>query len=201
MTLIFWSPDINWALGFPGTEVKIQKKKIRGPVLFSHKGFTGPAILKASLYWEAGLAVSINWLPDINLREEFERLPSQTQPALYLKKLLPARMVDFFLDNYKIDPKKTLNEISKKSLNKLIDGLQHFQFIPTSSAGYDRAEVTKGGVNTKEIDSKSMESKLVPRLYFIGEVLDVTGQLGGFNFQWAWASANAAATHLKSDSH
>jgi len=182
-------------------EVKINSKKITGPVLFSHRGVTGPAILKASLYWSPGDSVMINWLPQIDLREKLKQTPANSTLETILHKKLPSRMIDFFLDKNGIDKKSTLNQVSRKKINKLIDELNYFRFIPTGNGGYDRAEVTKGGVNTKEICPKSMQSKFVKNLYFIGEVLDVTGQLGGFNFQWAWASAYAAANHVASDYH
>ncbi|MFZ8932545.1 MAG: NAD(P)/FAD-dependent oxidoreductase [Bacteriovoracaceae bacterium] len=180
-------------------EVKIKSKKISGPVLFSHRGLTGPAILKASLYWSPGQNLMINWLPQLDLREELNRVPTHSTLENLLRKKLPARMVDFFLDRNGIEKNTPLNQVARKKLNKLVDDLNYFRFGPTKNGGYDRAEVTRGGVNTKEVCPNSMQSKLVKNLYFIGEVLDVTGQLGGFNFQWAWASAYAASNHIKTD--
>ncbi|MBP9674392.1 MAG: aminoacetone oxidase family FAD-binding enzyme [Bacteriovoracaceae bacterium] len=142
-------------------------------ILITHKGLSGPAILKASLYWEHSTPVIINWLPTLT------KAPANMN---VIKELLPKRLFDFFHEKYG---------------EHLYEKLTHFSLLPSGTEGFRKAEVTKGGVDTAHVSSKTMESKLRSGLFFIGEVIDVTGQLGGYNFQWAWASAHAAAEVLR----
>ncbi|MBB5022890.1 NAD(P)/FAD-dependent oxidoreductase [Desulfurispira natronophila] len=161
----------------------------RENVLFTHRGLSGPAILQISNYWQPGKAIIIDWLPAISLDavigEAKEQQPRQ-QVKTVLTHLLPNRVVTALL------PAEILNvqlaQVSKKQSDWLVRQLHHWQVVPSGTEGYRTAEVTCGGVDCDEISSKTMESKTVPGLYFTGEVLDVTGWLGGYNLQWAWSS-------------
>ena len=158
-------------------------------LLFTHKGISGPAVLQISSYWRPGNKLIITCLPDINLHEELMQkqteLPSK-QLNNILQQFFPARMIDGFCKH--LDIQKPIQNFKQEQLKQVADLFQNWQFIPSGTEGYKKAEVTLGGIDTDEISSKTFEAKKVKSLYFIGEVLDVTGQLGGFNFQWAWAS-------------
>ncbi len=161
----------------------------RENILFTHRGLSGPAILQVSSYWQAGEAVHINLLPDLNLLSELQNL-RQDHPKQQLKTAmatwLPKRLVPAVLEEPLAS--KTLHELSNKQLEQ-VAGLFHDWVIrPNGTEGYRTAEVTVGGVDCDELSSKTMESLKIPGLYFIGEVVDVTGWLGGYNFQWAWSS-------------
>ena len=158
-------------------------------ILFTHRGLSGPAILQISSYWKPGEAIKINLLPNKNV---VERLKSRqkNQPNLKLKtvltEILPKRLVSVLFDDEVIN--KTLQELSQASINEVAKHCQQWQIKPNGTEGYRTAEVTLGGVDCNELSSKTMESSKVAGLYFIGEVIDVTGWLGGYNFQWAWSS-------------
>lgn len=166
-------------------------------VLFTHKGLSGPAILKASLFWNHGDAIEINWLPQKSIEDILLKANYNQQVDTQLKKYLPNRFVSWFFERVGIDCKTTIAQLSKDMRSKIVQQLHHMSLIPTGTEGFKKAEVTRGGIATDKISSKTMESQLQPGLYFIGEVLDVTGQLGGHNFQWCWASAFAAGQNLK----
>lgn len=172
----------------------IGAKTFRENILFTHKGLTGPAILQISSYWTKGDILTLNLLPDIDL---FEFLKSYDNKKKHLKnilkELLPERFVDLWSEKY--DLEQRLAEYSYEKLQQIVNDLQQWQLKPNNTEGYKKAEVTVGGVDTDELSSKTMESKKHPGLYFIGEVVDVTGWLGGYNFQWAWASGYAAGQH------
>ncbi len=175
-------------------KVQVNKFKIEEEVLFTHKGLSGPSILKVSLYSENGSMIRVNWLPSIKL---FEALTDENiMIHKYLNKYFPKKFTELILNKLNIDKREQINSISKKQLKALSEYIHNFKFQNKGTFGYQRAEVTVGGVDTDTISSKTMESKLIPGLYFIGEVLDVTGQLGGHNFQWAWSSAYAVARVL-----
>ncbi|MCP3690044.1 MAG: NAD(P)/FAD-dependent oxidoreductase [Gammaproteobacteria bacterium] len=165
-------------------------------LLFSHRGLSGPAVLQISSYWREGEKVTINLLPDI---EAIDLLLSKknSQPKILLRsllgKLLPKNLV-LELETlwWPGISEKPLAEINDQQLSQLAAKLNAWQLKPAGTEGYRTAEVTLGGIDTNELSSKTMMSNRVDGLYFIGEVVDVTGQLGGFNFQWAWSSAHAA---------
>jgi len=168
-------------------------KSFTEAMLFTHRGLSGPAILQISSYWNPGEAISINLLPESDISriiaEKREQRP-QAQLGTALAELLPKRLVQLLLeDNIR---EQRLNQLSDVTIRQIIETLQNWQLKPNGSEGYRTAEVTLGGVDTDELSSKTMQSKKVPGLYFIGEVVDVTGHLGGFNFQWAWSSGHAA---------
>lgn len=167
-------------------------------LLFTHRGLSGPAILQISSYWQAGDTVSINLLPDLDVEHFFQQArkehPNQSIKNT-LARCLPKRLVEC-LQILDIVPDMALNQLSNVRQQELINTLTDWCIQPNGTEGYRTAEVTLGGVDTKALSSKTMESIDVPGLYFIGEVMDVTGWLGGYNFQWAWSSAWACAQAL-----
>ena len=175
-------------------EIKTNKKVYKENILFTHKGLSGPAILKASLFWKSGETLLINWVPDQSL-EQIMKNESLTLGALF-KNYLPKKLSDTFLDQHNLSSQQRISEISKKNRQKLLETIHRFKITPLGTEGFNKAEVTAGGVDTSFVCSQSMESKLRKGLYFIGEVLDVTGQLGGYNFQWAWASGSLAGKNI-----
>jgi predicted Rossmann fold flavoprotein len=165
------------------TDVKITigDQEIKGSLLFAHKGISGPAILNASLYWEKG-KITIDFLPNIKI----ERLKSSKKHISNLLGL-SNRVAKAFLEQLEIED-KSANKLNKQECKK-IELLKQYTFAPAGTFGYSKAEVTKGGINTDEIDASNMMSRKQENLYFLGELLDVTGELGGYNFQWAFATA------------
>lgn len=176
-------------------KVSIKKQSFIHQILWTHQGLSGPAILQISSYWNIGETITIDWLPDHNLMT----LINQANPKILLHKLLnnylPSRFVSFILDDIGL-ASKPIAEIGKKQIKLLDDHIHRHMITPKDFVGYEKAEVTKGGIDVSEISAKSLESKNQSGLYFIGEVLDVTGQLGGYNFQWAWSSAALSAQHI-----
>ena len=170
----------------------------RESILFTHRGMSGPAVLQLSSYWQPGEFVSVNLLPDTDLAE-FLNDQRQEHPNQSLKNtlamLLPKRLVECLQTLGQI-PDVTLKQLNAPQQAGLVEQLQNWQVQPNGTEGYRTAEVTLGGVDTRELSSKTMVSAKVPGLYFIGEVVDVTGWLGGYNFQWAWSSAWACAQDL-----
>lgn len=171
--------------------VSFGKHSFRENLLFTHRGLSGPAILQISSYWEQGMPLSIDLLPDLDMREMFlQQRGSKMLLGNFLAQYLPKRFAEIVVTQWLQN--KPLNQYAEKELRTLADKLKDWQITPTGTMGYGKAEVTCGGVDTHAQSSKTMECSKVPGLYFIGEVQDVTGQLGGYNFQWAWASGYAA---------
>ncbi|MBI3017919.1 MAG: aminoacetone oxidase family FAD-binding enzyme, partial [Deltaproteobacteria bacterium] len=174
--------------------VSCNGEKFRENILFTHRGLSGPAALQASLYWNPGDPLEIDLLPNLNSHEWLLK-NKRAKPRLEIKNLLsevwPERFAEFFC-TYQDLVHKPLQEIKDKELEAFSKNIHAWKLRPLETVGYSKAEVTRGGVDTDELSSKTMEAKKVPGLYFIGEVVDVTGQLGGYNFQWAWASGWAA---------
>ena len=171
--------------------VSAGKTAFRENILFTHRGLSGPALLQISNYWQSGRPVFIDLLPD-NDAEAILKENRQRKIGLvnFLSQHLPQRFVDVFaIRNF---PNKPLDQISTKERQTIADRLNNWKVEFRGTEGYDRAEVTLGGVSTSELSSQTLESKKLPGLYFIGEVVDVTGWLGGYNFQWAWSSGYAA---------
>lgn len=170
----------------------------RESLLFTHRGLSGPAVLQISSYWQAGEFVSINLLPDIDLAD-FLDVQRGEHPNQSLKNTLamqlPKRLVECLQQLGQI-PDVTLKQLNVREQQTLVDTLTDWRVQPNGTEGYRTAEVTLGGVDTNELSSRTMEAKKAPGLYFIGEVMDVTGWLGGYNFQWAWSSAWACAQAL-----
>ncbi len=170
-------------------EITVGDRVAKGALLFAHKGISGPAVLDASLYWDRG-TISINFLPHINIK-----LIMNSKRKISNLLGLPSRLSKLLLLELNLED-KVAKEMNPQEWN-LLSLLQNYTFAPAGTFGYSRAEVTKGGISTDEIDASSMMSKKVENLYFIGEVLDVTGELGGYNFQWAFSSAYVCAKAIE----
>ena len=167
-------------------------------MLFTHRGLSGPAILQISSYWTEGQAIAVNLLPQPDLLSALKTLRQsmgRKQVSTVLAQVMPARLVEFLQPGLPVNG--VMADQNDAALTALAHALQHWDLRPTGSEGYRTAEVTLGGVDTAGLSSKSMMSKTVPGLYFIGECVDVTGWLGGFNFQWAWASAYVAGLAIR----
>lgn len=177
------------------TIVSSKKNSFRENILFTHRGLSGPAILQISNYWQKEKAVSLDLLPNENALELLEKNRESKQNLdNFLSKFLPNRFAEVFTElNF---PNKPLYRLNRKEIEKIAETLNHWQVKFNETEGFHKAEVTLGGVDTNELSSQTMEAKRIKNLYFIGEVADVTGWLGGYNFQWAWASAFAAAQSL-----
>ena len=171
----------------------------RENILFTHRGLSGPAILQISSYWQAGEFVTINLLPDRDLtqliNDERTAHPNQSLKNT-LAQWLPKRLVECLQALGQL-PDVTLKQLNSAQQTQIEQSLQEWRVQPNGTEGYRTAEVTIGGVDTRALSSKTMEASTVPGLYFIGEVVDVTGWLGGYNFQWAWSSAWACAQALQ----
>ena len=178
------------------TEVvaKCGKAAFREAALFTHRGLSGPAILQVSSYWQRGEAVRIDYLPDQPQGWLLEAKRSQPRSALRRVLPLPERLATTLADRLGVTGELGIQ--SDKVLRAAEQRLHDWQFQPNGSEGFAKAEVTAGGISTAELSSQTMEAKKVPGLYAIGEAVDVTGWLGGYNFQWAWASAHAAGSAI-----
>ncbi|MBC3872365.1 BaiN/RdsA family NAD(P)/FAD-dependent oxidoreductase [Undibacterium flavidum] len=176
------------------TGEKKNKIVFREDLLFTHRGLSGPAILQISSYWSSGQSIRVNLLPELDIAEELIAAKTTTKKNLanFLAAYLPARLVDGLLLAHGFDGNLKIADMQDKRLRQLGEKLNRWELVPNGSEGYRKAEVTRGGVNTRELSQQSMMVNKVPGLYFIGEAVDVTGWLGGFNFQWAWASGVAA---------
>ena len=165
-------------------------------LLFTHRGLSGPAVLQISSYWQTGKPIRLNLLPDLNLAHTLisAKQSSKKNLANTLSAWLPSRVADAWTAR-QAQWQRSLPDTSDKALQQLADSLQNWSMTPSGTEGYAKAEVTAGGIDTRDLSQQTMESKQ-PGLYFIGEVVDITGWLGGYNFQWAWASAHACAKAL-----
>ncbi len=176
-----------------------ERTKFDEALLFTHRGLSGPSVLQLSSYWREGEAIGINLIPDLPL---FDLLRDQRQAGgrkaltTELARHLPARLVDYLAHH--IPMKGNLADQSDAALSDLIAALSDWRLTPSGTEGYRTAEVTLGGIDTEGLSSKTMEARDVPGLYAIGEAVDVTGWLGGYNFQWAWSSGHAAGSAIAS---
>lgn len=163
-------------------------------LLFTHRGLSGPSVLQISSFWKAGEKVTINLVPEADIDEllqrSLEKHPNQSLKNT-LAKVLPKRLVEVLIDR-KVLQDKPLKQFNAKQLSEVTHTLENWQIAPNGTEGYRTAEVTLGGVDTNHLSSKTMECKQIKGLYFIGEVMDVTGWLGGYNFQWCWSSGFVA---------
>jgi hypothetical protein len=168
------------------------QQSFREKFLVTHRGLSGPAILQISSYWEKGQPIHLDLAPDQQVMNAVREanVRNLTAARNALQGILPKRFAERWLEFH--EPEAWTNQ----GLADLETQLHNWQIFPATTEGYEKAEVTTGGVDTGELSSKTMESRKVPGLYFIGEVVDVTGHLGGFNFQWAWASGAAAGRAL-----
>lgn len=170
--------------------VSCEAQSFHEAVLFTHNGLSGPGILQASNYWQMGKPIQIDLLPGVLVSEELQQLKkSGDSVSKWLNQYWPKRFTQAWLELFPIE--NQLSNMTDDTLLEYADKIQNWTLYPSDTAGYDKAEVTLGGVDTDEVSSKTFEAKKQPGLYFIGEVLDVTGHLGGYNFQWAWASGVA----------
>lgn len=176
------------------TRVSCNGISFREASLFTHKGLSGPAMLQVSSYWRHGDAIVVDFLPE-EASEDWLLQAKHSKPRgtldATLTQAMPARLAEMLSEKLGVD--RPLGEMADKRLEQVAAQLRNWGFTPSGTEGYAKAEVTVGGVSTEHLSSRSMESKKLPGLYFIGEAVDVTGWLGGYNFQWAWASGVAAA--------
>lgn len=194
----FFAEDLNFYEGLSGisidAEVSIGKRMFRENVLITHRGVSGPAILQISSYWEKGQSVKISMLPDIDFIAFLQKKRSENTKVelkTALSEILPKRFVQALIDHKKIK-NPIMGQLSDKYIHQLSTFFKNYIIKPSGTEGYKKAEVTRGGVSTEELNARTLESKEVKGLYFVGEVVDVTGWLGGYNFQWAWSSGFAA---------
>ena len=185
----------------------VTNKSFAADMLFTHRGLSGPAILQLSNDWQLGELIEIDLLPKYDEQELYARLikTKQKSPNLllktYLANFLPKSFTQVFLKNYchanpQYSDNAVLQTLKNEDLQKLLQHIKHWMVKPSGTEGYRTAEVTKGGVDVNHISSKTMEVKHQPGLFFVGEVLDVTGHLGGYNFQWAWSSGYVAGMNV-----
>ena len=196
-----WAPYAQLAgLALPvqiSTGAKKERMAFDEDLLFTHRGLSGPAVLQISSYWREGMPIAVNLAPGVDLPAALQQAKSRSRKLIAneLATLVPSRLADAWAGQ-DAQWQRPVNEASDKALNLLAERLGRWELTPTGTEGYKKAEVTLGGVDTKALSQQSMEAKAQPGLYFIGEVVDVTGWLGGYNFQWAWASAHACAQAL-----
>ena len=166
---------------------KYDKNSFRENILFTHRGLSGPAVLQISNYWKQQEPIEFDLLPEIDALKLFEENRNSKQMlANFLGKVLPSRFAERFTERE--FENKPINQLSNKKVEKIANSLNSWKLRFGETEGWHKAEVTLGGVDTNEVSSQTMEARKAPGLYFIGEVLDVTGWLGGYNFQWAWSS-------------
>jgi predicted Rossmann fold flavoprotein len=197
-----WAPFV--ALAGVSLEVEIasgsgkQRTRFVEDLLFTHRGLSGPAVLQASSYWQPGETLQIAFAPGTDWPETLARAKATSRRQLgnELATHLPQRLAQAWLARGGLPEDKAMPEVADKPLRQLAESLAAWRILPNGTEGWKKAEVMAGGVDTREIDSKTMESRRAPGLHFIGEVVDVTGWLGGYNFQWAWASGYACAEAL-----
>ncbi len=163
-------------------------------LLFTHRGLSGPGVLQISSYWQPGQPIRVNLLPDRDATDALIEAKSTTKRQIgnLLAEWVPARLAHAWLETHGVPLDARLADLPDKTLRRIGEGLSQWALTPTGTEGYKKAEVTRGGVDTRELSSATMMSQRVPGLYFVGEAVDVTGWLGGYNFQWAWASGVAA---------
>jgi len=199
---VSWAPFA--ALSGLSLEVRVEagSGKAKGAfvedLLFTHRGLSGPAVLQISSFWQAGTSLRIDLAPGRDLGAELLAAKRDSRRLLgnELAELIPRRLADAWLAATPELAAKPLPDQRDRDLAQLAERLQRWELRPQGSEGYRKAEVTAGGVDTRELSSQTLQSQHVPGLFFIGEVVDVTGWLGGYNFQWAWASAAACARAL-----
>lgn len=175
--------------------VTVDKTKFSDGFLFTHRGLSGPAVLQASNYWHVGQPVTVDLMPEVDVMTwllDKKRNRPKAQLGTIIGELLPKRLAERWIDIFKLPNEGRMAELSNATLTQVADAVRAWTFTPMGTEGYRTAEVTLGGVDTHGLSSQTMESQIVPGLYFIGECVDVTGWLGGYNFQWAWSSGWAA---------
>lgn len=203
--LTLMEKDLNHFKNLSGlstfVEVSCSGKSFKEALLFTHRGLSGPAILQISSFWQNRPPLHINWFPEIDLYEHLLKQKTERPKAhikTVLSELLPKRLAETLheVSLHALVHEKTLTQMANKELQKITELLTDWTIIPNGTEGYRTAEVSLGGIDCNELSSKTLEAKKVPGLYFIGEVVDVTGYLGGYNFQWAWASGWCAGQYV-----
>lgn len=191
---------LSWSRELSGVSADVTAScgaTFRENLLWTHRGVSGPAVLQISSYWQPGQEVLVDLLPELDVAELIEEARRE-RPRIQLRTLLsehlPRRLVELWSDRRW--PDRRMADLSAADIRQVSEALQPWRLQPAGTEGYRTAEVTLGGVDTDGLSSRTMEAATVPGLYFIGEVVDVTGHLGGFNFQWAWASGVAAGQHV-----
>jgi len=193
-----WVPYVPMAGISLEVDIEAGERKSRGrfreDLLFTHRGLSGPAVLQISNYWREGMAISLNLLPELDVGRVLVEQKSGIRKAIgnWLSQYLPTRLAEAWLAANAFDPGVRVAELPDQQLRRLGDSLNRWQLTPNGSEGYRKAEVTLGGVDTRALSQQSLMVQAVPGLHFVGEAVDVTGWLGGYNFQWAWASGAAA---------
>ncbi|MFI4939524.1 MAG: NAD(P)/FAD-dependent oxidoreductase, partial [Burkholderiales bacterium] len=195
-----WQPFVPLAgIALP-VEIKTGNKQsggnFREDLLFTHRGLSGPAVLQISSYWEPGTALVVNLLPEVDMAQTLIDGKATVKKNLgnYLAQFLPSRLAEGWLQANDFNAEAKLADMQDKQLRRLGESLNDWRIVPSGSEGYRKAEVTRGGVDTRELSQQTMMATRVPGLHFVGEAVDVTGWLGGYNFQWAWASGFAAGS-------
>ena len=197
-----WEPFVPMAGIALEVDIETGQKKsrmhFREDLLFTHRGLSGPAVLQISSFWQPGTPLMLNLIPQIDVAETLIAGKSGMKKNLgnLISQWLPARLAEGLLQANGFDPGARLADMPDKQLRRLGDALNCWAVVPNGSEGYRKAEVTCGGVDTRELSQQTMMASKMPGLYFIGEAVDVTGWLGGYNFQWAWASGTAAGMAL-----
>ena len=201
-----WAPFVAMAgIALPvtiSTEMPARRGTVRTEfledLLFTHRGLSGPAVLQISSFWRPGQAIQVDLAPGHDLEDALAQAKARSRRQLgnELSAWLPQRLADTWLTQHGPAPDTPMPQLPDAGLRRLASGLQQWALQPTGSEGWRKAEVMAGGVDTRDLSSQTLESRLQPGLYFIGEVVDVTGWLGGYNFQWAWSSAYACAEAL-----
>jgi len=197
--LTFSEADLAWMKPLSGVSADIVARAdgpaFREAALFTHRGLSGPAILQTSSYWRAGETIHVDWLPDHddNPLAAIKRARPKAHLKSALSELLPARLADAFAADL---PQAALSDLKDQALIDIAQRFKAFTLTPSGTEGYAKAEVTLGGIDVNALSQQTMEARAIPGLFFIGECVDVTGWLGGYNFQWAWSSGWAAAQAL-----
>jgi hypothetical protein len=188
-----------------GIEAGTGRQRLRfvEDLLFTHRGLSGPAVLQASNAWREGSPLRLDLAPGQDLPELLAaaKAGSRRQLGNQLADHLPQRLADAWLARLELPGSTPMPQVRDRDLARLADSLHRWELVPTGTEGWRKAEVTLGGVDTRELHGTTLQSRRVPGLHFIGEVVDVTGWLGGYNFQWAWASAAACAAALGKSPH
>jgi len=192
-----WAPFVPLAGVSLEVNARCDGARFDEDLLFTHRGLSGPAILQVSTFWRPGEPIEINLAPRFagdELADELVGLKRSSRQTLAnaLAALLPRRLADGWLQSQQVDGEQRMADAPDRTLRALAKSMQRWRLAPSGSEGYRKAEVTRGGVDTDELSQATLEANRIPGLHFIGEVVDVTGWLGGYNFQWAWSSGYAA---------
>ncbi len=197
--LVFAEADLTWMRALSGISADIEVRcggaAFREAALFTHRGLSGPAVLQISSYWRKGESIAIDWLPnaDDDALAHRKRARPKANLKTVLAEVLPDRLAGALTQHSTMPPDAIVGDLKDSTLSDLVRRLKSWPLSPIDTEGYAKAEVTVGGIDTKALSQQNMQSSAVPGLFFVGEAVDVTGWLGGYNFQWAWSSGWVAA--------